>query len=216
MSDSNLASYLLVAQTLLFLGAWAVLDRRVKKHGPIPGMQRVTLIHNRIYALLSLIILVFIASPAHEQTARYLFHASKFYEYLDILSVCAKGATINLHFGFHHLSTPYFTFFRVLQHSQGWQLIAAMNALHHVLMYAYFGGAGFIRPLLDVTGSAQLIGGLGGDLWILGRKMQAGNDAIWPNLFGIGLFSIYLVLWVREIRTRDREHTAPPSKVKDL
>ncbi len=208
MPDFDPPFYALIAQTLIFIAVWAALDRYVTLTGPISYARLLTSINSRLYSFASLILLYLILSPSHEELARYLFHASKFYEYIDILNVRAGGGAIDLHFGFHHLTTPYFTFFRVLQHSEGWRLIAGINTFHHVLMYAYFGGASFLRPILDVTGSAQLVTGLGGDLWILRQKIQAGNETLWPNIFGIGLFFTYLCLWVRDIKIR-REGKAP-------
>jgi hypothetical protein len=35
---------------------------------------------------------------------RYIFHASKIYEYADIFNVLAAGGVVNVHFGIHHFT----------------------------------------------------------------------------------------------------------------
>lgn len=145
--------FLMTVQTLLFAVAWATIHFRVKAGGPIAGAQEFTRWNNRVYSVASLLLLCIIQLPHYSDTAKRIYHYSKFYEYIDILGVRSSGGMIDLHFAVHHLTTPYFTYFRVLQHSDGWQIVASLNALHHVFMYAYFGGIASARRLLPVTGT---------------------------------------------------------------
>jgi len=195
-------TYLMFLQTAIFVIAWVSVKHHVAKNGPIRQARTVTKINSWVYAAAAFGLMVITLLPSYDAVGRQLYHYSKFYEYIDILAVLASGGAIDLHFGFHHLTTPYFTFFRVLQHSDGWQVFGAANAFHHMLMYAYFGGASFLRPLLDTTGSIQLLAGITTDLWIAYRKMGSGGEPIWPNLFGAGLLTAYLVLWFRDLRIR--------------
>lgn len=191
-------------QTAAFVFVWAVVHNRVARHGPIAAARKVVLLNSWFYSLASTVLLALILNPEHEETARKLYHASKFYEYIDILGVRASGGAIDLHFAVHHLTTPYLTYVRVLHHSQGWRVVAALNAFHHVLMYAYFGGVGFLRPVLPVTGTIQLLVGLGGEAWVLWKKRVGGDQLLWPHEFVLCLLSIYLVLWVRDLREKAR------------
>ncbi|KAJ6437860.1 NADPH2:quinone reductase [Purpureocillium lavendulum] len=193
---------LMILQTLVFVAAWVVVDRYVKTRGPIALVRSITLLNSRFYALASAALLAMMLRPAYQDTARLLFHASKFYEYIDVLGVRAAGGEIGLHFAIHHLTTPYLTYFRVLSNHEGWQIVAGLNAFHHVLMYAYFGGAAGLRPALPVTGTLQLAVGIVGELWILTRKTMHHEAPLWPNVLTLGLLGTYLVFWLRDLRAR--------------
>ncbi|SPO01664.1 uncharacterized protein DNG_04337 [Cephalotrichum gorgonifer] len=156
----------------------------------------------QLYAIASLILLVLILTPSLESHARGLYHASKFYEYVDIFNVRASGGVIDLHFGFHHLTTPYLTFIRVVQHSEGWKPFAALNAFHHGLMYAYFGGVEFTRPVLPWTGALQLVVGILVEAWVVRERLASGQGPLWPNVASGCILSAYLVLSTRELRLR--------------
>jgi hypothetical protein len=143
---------------------------------------------------------------------RYIYHLSKFYEFLDILLVCAAGSPINLHFAFHHLTTPYLTFVRFLpgpsNHNDGWRVFAAANTFHHVLMYAYFGAASVLRPILPWMGTLQLLVGIDVDL-IVGLKSHTAGDAggdgdggCWLYFASAGLLGVYFVLHLRDLKAR--------------
>ncbi|OBT92629.1 hypothetical protein VE01_09811 [Pseudogymnoascus verrucosus] len=101
---------LMLSQSALFITLWLTVRRHVSLHGPIPGARTLTTINS------------------------WFYHASKFYEYVDILNVLASGGEIDLHFGVHHLTTMYMTYARVLHHSEGWCVFAALNTAHHVLI----------------------------------------------------------------------------------
>ena len=196
--DIQWQTALMLLQTFLFVIAWHRLHCYVRAYGPIRGADLVTRINSRVYSAASLCLLILILSPRHEVLAQRLYHGSKFYEYIDIFNVRASGGRIDLHFGFHHLTTCYLTFIRVVHNGQGWKPFAASNALHHAIMYAYFGGLQLPRPILPWTGALQLIVGIGADIWVARDKMAEGNA--WPlaNLFSGCLLTIYLVLSTRE------------------
>lgn len=202
--DTAYAYQLMVLQTAVFVTLWAAVHRKVSRHGPISYVRTFTRVNSWLYSAASLALTVLILSP-QDELARCLFHASKFYEYVDVLLVRASGAEIDLHFAVHHLTTPWLTFVRVVRHGDGgWRPFAALNAFHHVLMYAYFGGADIFRPALPVTGTAQLIAGLAAETWLIRTKFLSGEGLVWPNAFGLGLLSAYLVLHVRDLRIKAR------------
>lgn len=218
--DPAYAYLLMVLQSAAFVALWAALHRHVSWHGPISHARTFTGLNSRLYSAASLALTTLILSPSHDSLARGLFHASKFYEYVDVLSVRAAGGEIDLHFGFHHLTTPWLTFVRVVRHSDGeWRTFAALNAFHHVLMYAYYGGAGILRPVLLVTGTVQLVAGMAAETWSIWNRLGSGEGLLWPNAFGLGLLSTYLVLHVRDLRIKartQRMHTVEEKKVKEL
>lgn len=192
----------MIVQSLVFVTLWTLLHQYITIHGPISQARKFTQVNSTIYSAVSLfLMLLIVASPA-QGLARHLYHISKFWEYIDILGVCAAGSSIDLHFGFHHLTTPWYTFFRVLQHHEGWWAFAAANTGHHVLMYAFFGGATGLRPVLDMTGFLQLLIGIATDLQLIRHKMVRSDGPLWPNILGATLLSTYLMLWMREMGMR--------------
>lgn len=197
----------MLLQTVLFATAWKALSHHVALHGPVRGARAVTTLNSRFYSLASLGMLLLIISGKNTEIAKSTYHASKFYEYLDILNVLASGGEIDLHFGFHHLTTPYLTYFRVIQNSDGWEWFATLNAFHHVLMYAYFGGVAMIRPVLTYTGTLQLVVGILVEYWQIWAKWRASDDFLCPNIFSLLLLSAYLLLWTRDLRMRAQDET---------
>ncbi|OAX82418.1 hypothetical protein ACJ72_03229 [Emergomyces africanus] len=145
-----------------------------------------------------------------DEQLRYIYHLSKIYEYIDILLVLATGGQIGWHFGFHHLTSPYLSYIRVLHHHTGWKLLASLNTLHHVFMYSYFGGIASFRRLLSFTGFLQLVVGLVGEGVILYSKnnnIKSSNNresmdddvAVWPHLVSMALLGMYSVLFAFEL-----------------
>jgi hypothetical protein len=209
---------LLLLQSAFFIVTWTSVHHWVQKHGQVAGARTLTKINNRIYACASmgLLYLMLLPSASHDDLARRLFHMSKLYEqYVDVLGVRAGGGAVGLHFGFHHLTTPYLTYFRVLRHHELWKLFGALNAFHHALMYAHFGGAALLpglqlqlRSVLEVTGAAQLLVGMAGEAWLVRRKLRAADDdddgVVWPNVACFCLLGIYLVLWARDLALRSQ------------
>lgn len=178
-----------------------VIDRHASRHGPITQARAFTKANSWLYAAASFGLLLLTISP-YESTARWAFHYSKVYEYVDVLGVRAGGGVIDLHFAIHHLTTPYLTLVRVLWYPAGWRVIGVMNTFHHVLMYAYFGGATYLRPALSVTGTAQLIVGGAGEIWFISQQTLDGHDMPWPHYIGLGVLCTYLVLWIRDSRLK--------------
>ncbi|KFY02527.1 hypothetical protein V495_05773 [Pseudogymnoascus sp. VKM F-4514 (FW-929)] len=197
----------MLSQSALFIALWLSLRRYVSLRGPISGARTLMTINSWFYAFVSLGLLFVTLSPSHDLVARRLYHASKFYEYVDILNVVASGGEIDLHFGVHHLTTMYLTYTRVLQHSEGWRVFAALNTAHHVLMYAFFGGAVWVRPALPWTGALQLLVGIATDVWVGRGKMERG-EKVWPNFVGGGILATYFVLFLRDLDLRGRKRIA--------
>ncbi|KAK1749570.1 hypothetical protein QBC47DRAFT_395664 [Echria macrotheca] len=197
----------MVLQTTLFLTAWLTIYLLIQLYGPYPVISSLTRYNSRIYSFLSLLLLLLILSP-YETLAREAYHLSKIYEYIDIFGVVAAGGHVGLHFGFHHTTTVWLTFVRVLPEgeNEGWRWFAAANAAHHVLMYAYFGGwnGELMRRVLVVTGLVQL--GLG---------MVVDAVVAWGRWYGLGgwwrmavsgaLLGGYMVLSLMEMRQREEE-----------
>ncbi|KAK2608383.1 hypothetical protein QQS21_003069 [Conoideocrella luteorostrata] len=194
--------FLMILQSCAFVSAWALVHRHVKTNGPISGSRKFTVLNSRFYSAASAALLIFIVTSKHEETAQKLYFASKFYEYIDVLGVRASGGEIDLHFAVHHLTTPYLTYIRAIRYDEGWRIVAALNAFHHILMYAFFGGAGFCRPALPVTGTAQLVAGLIGEAWMIWRKSIDSMGPSWPNGLSLGMLIVYFVLWTRDLRLR--------------
>ncbi|KAJ2981960.1 hypothetical protein NUW58_g6552 [Xylaria curta] len=203
----------MILQTFCFILTWMVVDHRVSHHGPISGAREWNKMHSRVYSAVSAVLFYLTLSPGHSDGARILYHYSKFWEYIDVLTVRASGGVIDLHFGFHHLTTPYLTFFRVLPNIKGWRVFAALNTAHHAFMYAYFGGAAFLHPLLDYTGCIQLLVGIGMEMRVL-WSTEAGEAQSWPHMVAAGLLSSYLVLWAREMNMRRDVRHRGNSKAK--
>ncbi|KAF8987987.1 hypothetical protein BDQ17DRAFT_1547958 [Cyathus striatus] len=131
---------------------------------------------------------------------RLIFHLSKFYEYLDIVLVLWSGGSIGLHFGFHHLTTPYLTYARTVYKPDGWQVFAVFNAFHHAIMYGYFAGATSLGGILPITGYLQLIVGIMVELAYI--QWNEGG-ILWPNVLSVTLLSSYAVLFTRDLRDRN-------------
>lgn len=99
----------------------------VQKKGPISFASALIKHNSRCYSFTSLLLFIailfsfgteirqtpnpslqsIICSPSttsYDETLRYLYHASKFYEYIDIFNVLAAGSKVNAHFGIHHFT----------------------------------------------------------------------------------------------------------------
>ncbi|KAI0424013.1 hypothetical protein F5Y09DRAFT_336119 [Xylaria sp. FL1042] len=167
----------MVLQTLCFVVAWLVIDRYVSHHSPISRVRTLNEVHSCVYSAVSAMLLFLTLSHNYDDIARTLYHISKFWEYINVLTVRTSSSFIDLHFGFHHLTTAFLTFFRVLQNSEGRKT------------YAYFGGARF---LLIGTGVEAHI------LW----SREKNEMQVWQHMFSAGLLGSYLIFRVREMRMR--------------
>lgn len=198
----------MAAQSLLYLSLWLATSLAVRRRGPSTAVAPAfTRYNSRLYSLASLLLLVLVLSPCpqHDAPARALVHLSKLYEYVDVLGVVAAGGgPIDPHFAFHHLTTPWLTFVRVLPGCDGWRWFAAANAGHHALMYAYFGGWAGVRDVLLWTGQAQLGIGMAADGWAVWQRLASGDGVggVWRFLVSGGLLGSYWVLSARETRAR--------------
>ncbi|KAL2843709.1 hypothetical protein BJY01DRAFT_248484 [Aspergillus pseudoustus] len=192
--------------TLLSTTTWLAIRLYVHRNGPVSWARRGMKINNTLYAILSLSMFISITMGESQPFipaahTPYIYHLSKFYEFTDILLVCAAGGPISLHFGFHHLTTPHLTFIRFLDGYEGWRVFSSANTFHHVLMYTYFAGALMLRPLLPWTGTVQLVVGIVVDLVIGARKCTEGEKD-WQYFASAALLSVYFVLHLRDLRAR--------------
>ncbi|PGH08132.1 hypothetical protein GX51_01285 [Blastomyces parvus] len=213
--------------TLIILSASLHHHVHVRKNGPLPHASTFLKANNFLYAPASLLFFFVLVCSfesfvplsgfgverfllrfctyvrTHDEQLRYIFHLSKIYEYIDVLLVLATGGRIGWHFGFHHLTTPYLTYIRVLRHHTGWKLLASLNTLHHAFMYAYFGGIPHFRPILPFTGILQLVVGLAGEGVIASTKGNSRSAdepvVIWPHVVSMALLGMYFVLFALEL-----------------
>lgn len=193
-----------LAFSIFLLLAWTAVDVYVIKYGPIAAARSLTKVHNWFYAAVSLVMLVQILNNDDTQdsfTIRYIFHLSKFYESLDILLVCASGSQISGPLAFHHFTTPYLTYLRYARHHGGWRPFAALNNLHHLLVYTFFargkGASVLLRSVLPCTGILQLIVSVWVDVMYGLDKYydEGGSEPWWPNLGALALVGGYFVLF---------------------
>lgn len=252
-----------IASTAEFIFAVLATGLWTHYHGPISGAARAIRWNSRVYAVISLVILVLIiqfsivrydtdgkitgtasctrsfetlADPSvrtndfssylqtkHTNTialAPFIYHFSKFYEYLDINLVLANHGPdymslsqqpIDLHFAFHHLTTPYLTWFRIIENPiPGWEVFAALNSTHHSIMYLFFAG-GFegmglkpemLRKVLPWTGGLQLIAGIGMEVRAILLERTSSHSVLKGHWIAVGLLTSYLILYIRDLRQR--------------
>ncbi|KIX07862.1 uncharacterized protein Z518_02516 [Rhinocladiella mackenziei CBS 650.93] len=214
---TSLQSVILTTGPFVFL--WSTLTGYVSRHGAFRIARPLTRLNSQIYSLYSLAVAYLILNDVlHFQEyggvkssdLAYIYHLSKFYEYIDVFNLVASGITVGPHMAFHHLTTPFLTYFRVLNASD-WQLFAFLNCFHHFWMYAYFGGVSFFRPILPVTGWLQLIAGIGFDVYWLainGRDApESRNRAI-----SVLLLTRYAMLFYDELKTGSQQKSTKPEK----
>jgi len=207
---TTLSSVILTSGPFIFL--WSTLKGYVGRHGPMTLARQFTRLNNQLYALFSLGLGYLILNDMfHFQEdvkvassdLAYIYHLSKIYEYMDVFNLVAQGVTIGPHMAFHHLTTPFLTYFRVLNASD-WQIFALLNCFHHFWMYAYFGGVSFFRPILPVTGYAQLAACIALDIyWLAGHGLE--TDESTNRLITILLLGRYAVLFTNELRTGSQQ-----------
>jgi hypothetical protein len=207
---TSLQSVILTTGPFVFL--WSTLRGFIARNGPLPFAKFFTRVNSQIYALFSLGLGYLILNDVfhfHKElppsfsdltTAdlAYIYHLSKFYEYLDVFNLVAAGTQIGPHMAFHHVTTPFLTHFRVLNASD-WQLFACLNCFHHFWMYAYFGGATLFRPILPLTGWLQLGAGIGLDVYYC---VSQGRDApeTRNRAISIMLLTRYAMLFYEELK----------------
>jgi hypothetical protein len=98
--------------TTIFIVAWSCTNRYVGKRGPIPAAHPAINLNNRICAIFSLLLAIAITRCLYQyhegaetqQKCAYIYHLSKFYEYIDVLLLQAQGISIGKHMAFHHLT----------------------------------------------------------------------------------------------------------------
>jgi hypothetical protein len=78
-------------------------------------------------------------------------------------------------------------------------------------MYAYFGGLALFSDVLPVTGCLQLFVGIVGELYLISKNIQGGNEdcggqsAILANVVAVVLLSTYAVLFFGDLKERGKK-----------
>jgi hypothetical protein len=129
---STLESLLVSPSTLYITSLTSVILTRaitshVKRNGPIAFAPTVIKYNSNLYSIFSFFLCMGIAaliwdelsaafrpsirtlicsssSSEFDKKLRYIFHASKLYEYVDIFNVFAAGGVVNAHFAIHHFT----------------------------------------------------------------------------------------------------------------
>ena len=210
-----------IITTTAVLGATQItLARYVKRNGSFPLAKKILTFYANIYSWFSFALMVASAVPeAHWPAfarslpdAGYLYHYSKFCEYTDVILVTLMGREMDWHWGYHHPTTPYWTFVRCILYPDGgtWRIFAALNALHHWLMYANFAGHHFVRPFLLYTGLGQLTVGVLFDWARAAQKYDRGDGwgDVWPHAFGGALLFTYWCFFVRMVLESEKGEKA--------
>ncbi|KAL6253347.1 hypothetical protein RBB50_001070 [Rhinocladiella similis] len=202
---TSLQSVILTSGPLVFF--WSTLKGYVERHGAFAFARATTRLNSQIYSCFSLVLAYLILndvfhlqeiSSIKSSDLAYVYHLSKFYEYIDVFNLVANGQSIGPHMAFHHITTPYLTYFRVLNASE-WQLFAFLNCFHHFWMYAYFGGVSAFRPILPLTGWLQLGAGIAFDVRYLVLNGQKAPESRNRSI-AILLLTRYAMLFYEELR----------------
>ncbi|RMZ87298.1 hypothetical protein DV736_g5477, partial [Chaetothyriales sp. CBS 134916] len=187
---TNLQSVILTSGPFVFF--WSLLRRYISRARPILEFGLITHINSLLYAIFSAGLAYLIWQSYFEPEVQiyefpfqlpildtktlvietwmlgYAYHVSKFYEYVDIFNLVAQGLAISTHMAFHHITTPYLTYSRIISmplssltttptsgwlthyvsllppalvsalSSPDWRVFALANSIHHAIMYAYF------------------------------------------------------------------------------
>jgi hypothetical protein len=201
---TSLQSVILTTGPFVFL--WSILRGYISRNGPLGFARPLTRLNSQLYALFSLALAYLILNDVfhfseldiNSSDLAYAYHLSKIYEYIDVFNLVAAGTEIGPHMAFHHITTPFLTYFRVLNASD-WQLFAFLNCFHHFWMYSYFAGISSFRPILPLTGWIQLGAGIALDVHYCatqGREApEAKNRAI-----SIMLMARYAMLFYEELK----------------
>lgn len=106
-----------------FVLLWSALKGYVDRNGPIAVARPLTRFNSQLYAVFSLGLAYLIFNDIFHfredikvasLDLAYIYHLSKLYEYIDVFNLVGQGITIGPHMAFHHLTTPFLTYFRVL------------------------------------------------------------------------------------------------------
>ncbi|KIJ40294.1 hypothetical protein M422DRAFT_256848 [Sphaerobolus stellatus SS14] len=235
-----------------FFAASALLTHLyVKRNGPIPFATPLRTLNNTLYALFSFYFAIQLTLSVYswarlasfrypsglevarslltetlpgrsDMRLRYIYHISKFYEFIDIILMIATGGDVGLMFGFHHMTTPYLTYARCIYYPPGWQPFAILNTFHHGIMYARWAGISSLIAILPYTAMLQLGGGVLVEAIVILLRLNPNgfafrdNDwpALWPNVLAGGLLATYLVLLFDEIKESIAKRSGKEEKKK--
>ena len=215
---TSLQSVILATGPFVFL--WSTLRGYVSRNGPLSFARPLTRFNSQAYALFSLALAYLIVNDVfHFQDIEgfkssdlaYIYHISKFYEYLDVFNLVASGTAIGSHMAFRHLTMPFLTYFRVLNASD-WQLFAFLNCFHHFWMYSYFGGVSSFRPVLPLTGWLQLGAGIAPDIYYIVTQGQPEAAESKNRAISIMLLARYAMLFYEELKGSDARKAEIPEQ----
>jgi hypothetical protein len=225
-----------ILATGMFLFLWSTLKRYVERHGPLSFAPRTTRLNSQLYSVFSLGLAGLFVNDVFDFCGEassttggvesrlytlssadlaYVYHLSKFYEYVDVFNLVVGGHPIGPHMAFHHLTTPVLTYFRV-PNASDWQPFAFFNCFHHFWMYAYFGGASWFRRVLPVTGWLQLVVGIGVDAYRLVTAEGGREDpGVFSGAVSILLLTRYAMLFQEELRRGSQQKKTNRNSEKD-
>ena len=201
---TSLQGVILVTGPFVFL--WSTFRGYISRNGPFSFARPFTRFNNQLYGPFSLVLAYFILNDvfhfqkferATTANLAYVYHLSKFYEYIDVFNLLASGTEIGPHMAFHHITTPFLTYFRVLNASD-WQLFAFLNCFHHFWMYSYFGGFSSFRPILPFTGWLQLGAGIALDVYYCATQGREAPETT-NRAISIMLLTRYAMLFYEEL-----------------
>ena len=122
--------YLLYTTSILSFLFASFIKSRVQRKGPVSFASALIKYNSLFYAVVSLYLFIGIlisiwteisqttnpslrtvicshSTFSTDHALRYLYHFSKFYEYVDIFNVLAVGGVVNTHFSVHHFTVSY-------------------------------------------------------------------------------------------------------------
>ena len=220
---TSLQSVILTTGPFVFL--WSTLRRYVQRNGALPLARTITTLNSQVYSLFSLVLACLILNDVYHFQALestipiaagiktedlgYIYHLTKFYEYIDVFNLVASGKVIGPHMAFHHLTMPFLTHFRVLNvdtPTHDWRFFAFLNCFHHFWMYGYFGGVGLFRPILPVTGWVQLVAGIAVDVyWLATHGSEREGTEARNRVICVLLLARFAMLFYEELRVGSQQ-----------
>lgn len=93
-----------------FILLWSLLKRYVDRRGPIEAIYHIILSHGGLYSLFALAMSVEIVREGSlgpeldDEWLRWIYHFSKFYEYINMLLLVAQGKIVDPYTAFYHLA----------------------------------------------------------------------------------------------------------------
>jgi hypothetical protein len=199
----------LTTSSLLFVISTLLLEKftnspSYKPHAIIPKIQK---LNNLFYSLFSLVMFFFGVLEAsnngilttRKSSILQIFFYSKFYEFIDVFLVILNKSPVNLHFRFHHSTTPSLAWICIHGGNFIYLPLLLVNTLLHFFLYLFFSGYWKNILTLRILGFSQLLIGIIFSTFSLIRALQLGS-IFFNELYGLFLFLCYLGLYIREIK----------------